>query len=76
MLEIDQGYTTMHGQPIIRKLPCSEKPSRNSCHESKISNRKLPSEFINLYHPRAPGLVQPFKVGIGRTQPSWCATAI
>jgi hypothetical protein len=29
------------------KLPCSEKPSRNSCHESKTSNPILPSQFIN-----------------------------
>jgi hypothetical protein len=27
------------------KLPCSEKPSRNSCHESKTSNPILPSQF-------------------------------
>jgi hypothetical protein len=29
------------------KLPCSQKTSRNSCHHSKISNPKLPSQFIN-----------------------------
>jgi hypothetical protein len=29
------------------KLPCSEKLSRNSCHESKTSNPNLPSQFIN-----------------------------
>ena len=29
------------------KLPCSEKPFRNSCHESKISNPNLPSQLIN-----------------------------
>jgi len=28
-------------------LPCSEKPFRNSCHESKTSNPILPSQFIN-----------------------------
>jgi len=28
------------------KLPCSEKPSRNSCHESNTSNPNLPSQFI------------------------------
>ena len=32
---------------IQGKLPCSEKPSRNSCHESKTSNLILPSQFIN-----------------------------
>jgi len=32
---------------IQGKLPCSEKPSRNSCHESKTSNPILPSQFIN-----------------------------
>jgi len=30
------------------KLPCSENPSRNSCHESKTSNPILPSQFINM----------------------------
>ena len=30
------------------KLPCSEKPSRNSCHESNTSNPKPPSHFINM----------------------------
>jgi len=28
------------------KLPCSEKPSKDSCHESKTSNPNLPSYFI------------------------------
>ena len=31
---------------------------------------------INLYSPRATGLVQPFKVGMGRTHPSRCVAAI
>ena len=30
------------------KLPCSEKHSRNSCHESNTSNPNLPSHFINM----------------------------
>jgi hypothetical protein len=34
-----------HG--ISRKLPCSEKPSRNSCHESNTSNPNLPSHWNN-----------------------------
>jgi len=29
------------------KLPLTEKPSRNSCQESKTSNPILPSQFIN-----------------------------
>jgi len=29
------------------KLPCSEKPSRNSSHESNTSNTNFPSQFIN-----------------------------
>ena len=37
-------FTELH-----RKLLCSEKPSRNSCHESKTSNRNLPSCFINIH---------------------------
>jgi hypothetical protein len=34
------------------KLRCSEKPSRNSCHESKTSNPILPSQFIDTYFYR------------------------
>jgi hypothetical protein len=30
------------------KLPRSEKPSRNSCHESNTSYPNLPSHFINM----------------------------
>jgi hypothetical protein len=30
-------------------LPCSEKPSRNCCHESNTSNPNLPSHFINIH---------------------------
>jgi hypothetical protein len=30
------------------KLPCPQKPSRNSCHESNASNPKLPFHFINI----------------------------
>jgi hypothetical protein len=29
------------------KLPCSEKPSRNSCHESNTTKPNLPPHFIN-----------------------------
>jgi len=29
-------------------LPCSDKLSRNSCHESNKSNTNLPSHFINM----------------------------
>ena len=29
------------------QLPCSEKPSRDSCHESNTTNPNLPSHFIN-----------------------------
>ena len=33
---------------LQRKLPCSEKPSSNSCHEFNTSNSKLPSHFRNM----------------------------
>ena len=36
------SFTELQG-----KLPCSEKPSKNSCHQSNTSNPNLPSHFIH-----------------------------
>jgi len=32
----------------FKKSPCSEKPFKNSCHESNTSNTNLPYQFINM----------------------------
>jgi hypothetical protein len=38
----------LHYFPLLHRwLPCSEKPSRNSCHESNTPNPNLPSHFLN-----------------------------
>jgi len=46
-LELIQ-YKKFPFRKLQGKLPCSEKPSRNSCHQSNTSNPKLPSHFINM----------------------------
>jgi hypothetical protein len=40
-------YKKFPSAELQGKLPCPQKPSTNSCHESNSSNPKLPFCFIN-----------------------------
>jgi hypothetical protein len=42
-------YKKYHFTELQGKLPCSEEPSWNSCHESNTSNLNIPSHFINTH---------------------------
>jgi len=46
MLDMIQ-YKKFHLTKLQQILSCSEKPSRNSCHESNTPNPNLPSHFLN-----------------------------